>query len=101
MNIVSTASGRVRRFSVTAGSVLALAVGLGTVATAQTQEIFDSRKSIYIDGSTPVDARTRARVDAYFDQIRNLEQARVEERERFNRFIYQDNISGAQQIGRW
>jgi len=101
MDIVNTVSGRVRKITVTAGSALALVVSFAAGATAQTQEIFDSRQSIYIDGSTPVDARTKARVDAYFDEIRNREEARAEDRERFNRFIYHDNIFGAQQIGRW
>ena len=59
------------------------------------------RQSIFIDGSTPVDAHTRARVDAYFDEIENREQAKAEERTRFDRFIYQDNTFGAQQFGRW
>ncbi len=101
MNIVSAASGRARTFIFTVGFASALAVSLASVTVVSAQEAFDDRQSIYIDGSTPVDAQTRARVDAYFDEIRNREQARAEERERFNRFIYHDNIFGAQQIGRW
>jgi len=101
MNIVSTASGRARTFIFTVGFASALAVSLSSVTVVGAQEVFDGRQSIYIDGSTPVDAQTRARVDAYFDEISNREQARAEERERFNRFIYHDNIFGAQQIGRW
>ncbi|VAW10159.1 hypothetical protein MNBD_ALPHA09-1178 [hydrothermal vent metagenome] len=109
MNIVSMAGGKAREFTTGASSVkrvflglaVGLAVGLSGAATAQAQEFFDGRQSIYIDGSTPVDARTKALVDAYFDEIRNRQEAKAEERERFNRFIYHDNIVGAQQFGRW
>jgi len=101
MSIVSTTSGKARTFVITVGFASAIAVGLSSFAAVNAQEIFDGRQNIFIDGSTPVDARTKARVDAYFDEIRNREEARAEERERFNRFIYHDNIFGAQQIGRW
>lgn len=59
------------------------------------------QSSIYVDGSTPVDPRTRALVDAYFDQLENKRRARAEERERFDRFIHHDNLFGLQQQGRF
>lgn len=109
MNIVSMASGKARDFTAPLGLArnLALGLALGLAAslavslTAEAQQAFSEQQSIYIDGATPVDARTKALVDAYFDEIRNRQQAKVEERERFNRFIYHNNIAGAQQFGRW
>lgn len=79
-------------------AVVAACVLLPGVSSAQDGS---QRQSIFIDGSTPVDARTRARVDAYFDEIENREQAKAEERTRLNRFIYHDNSFGSQQFGRW
>ena len=85
-----------RRFvlaAVAVGTLAALAPLVSTPVGAQS--------SIYVDGNTPVDPRTRARVDAYFDELENRRQAKAEERERFQRFIYQDNIFGLQQNGRF
>jgi len=102
MDIVSAAHSKTRPLILALG-VAALGISLLAFVhqSVAAQEIFDGRQSIYIDGSTPVDARTKARVDAYFDEIRNREQARAEARMRLDRFIYHDNAFGAQQVGRW
>lgn len=78
-----------------------LTIGLALPLAAQSQDFASAPRSIYVDGSTPVDPRTRSRVDAYFEQIENIERAKVEEQERFQRFIYHDNIFGPQQSGRF
>lgn len=84
---------------------LAAALCAGIVACgaggAAAQQPFDGQSSIYVDGSTPVDSRTRALVDAYMDQLDNERRARAEERERFDRFIHHDNVFGLQQQGRY
>lgn len=91
-----TATAR-RHFAAPAIAVAVIAAGIvavsGAPAAAQT--------SVYIDGRIPVDPRTRAEVDAYFDELENRRRAEAEERERFQRFIYQDNIFGPQQQGRF
>jgi hypothetical protein len=78
-----------------------LALALAAVGSVFAATTAGAQSSIYVDGRTPVDPRTQALVDAYFDEIENRRQARAEERERFERFIHHDNIFGPQQNGRF
>ena len=101
MNMKYNPGRNVRLFATSVLAASAMVVGLSGTAVAQNFNDFNNRTSIFIDGSTPVDARTKALVDAHFDQIRDREQAKAEERQRLDRFIYHDNTFGAQQSGRW
>ena len=58
-------------------------------------------ESIYIDGRTPVDQRTRDLVDAYLIHKELLDQEEAERRERYELFIYQDNIHSERPHGRF
>lgn len=65
------------------------------------QPDFSAPQSLYIDGRTPVDQRTRDLVDAYLIYKEQLDREEAERRERFELFIYQDNIHSEHPFGRY
>ncbi|MHA1524946.1 MAG: hypothetical protein ACTSY1_11195 [Alphaproteobacteria bacterium] len=70
-------------------------------ASAQQITSFARSGTYVIDGSTPVDARTRDLVDVYMEQRRNRELEEAERRNRVILFQYHGNTSFDQQLGRF
>lgn len=90
--------GRVSRSLLVVAAVSA--VGM---LTAGAQEItgFPQSGTYYVDGSTPVDARTRDLVDAYMAQRRTRQLEEAARRDSIKTFEYHGNTLMDQQFGRF
>ena len=85
--------------------VLAWVIGLAAATVialpVSAQQYPDYSSNVYIDGSVPVDARTRSLVDAYVAHRERLDREEAERRELFQMHIYQDRAAGTQSYGRY
>lgn len=80
---------------------LAVALAVPAFYQAAAQQVYDGRSSFYIDGRTPVDARTREQVEAYIQEQRIADQREAERLERLELFIFQDRIYTGTSYGRY
>ena len=96
-------AGRVGVVSFAAMVAGATLVAAANFSAAQAQQVTSFARSgtYYIDGSTPVDAKTRALVDVYLEQRRNRELEEAERRDRVTLFQYHNNTSMDLQLGRF
>jgi len=90
---------RGRGWAAAAGLAAALAVPV--VVPASAQQFHDGSTSFYIDGSVPVDERTRDAVEAYIEQKRIDDAREAERREKEELFIFKDRIYSGQSYGRY
>jgi hypothetical protein len=82
-------------------TALGLAICAGLSVPAAAQQYPPATQNIYIDGSIPVDALTRSRVDAYLIQQEQRDLEEAERREQIELHIYQDRAFGTYSHGRY
>jgi len=80
---------------------MAAAMLAGTPAPLMAQEFNTGSDYFYVDGSMPVDERTRSLVDAYMIHRERLEREEAERREAVELHIYQDRAVTTSPHGRY
>jgi hypothetical protein len=80
---------------------MAAALLAGAPAPLVAQELYTGDDYFYIDGSLPVDERTRNLVDAYMIHRERLEREEAERREALELHIYQDRAVTSSPHGRY